>query len=81
MLEEETLEFEGQFCLGDENAFAFIGFSPDGADSFEIQASQDVAQQEIQLIVSQVSYLGGEITSIELGDLEASGSATFPLTE
>jgi hypothetical protein len=77
-LEGKTMDFDGQQCLGSADNFAFIGFVPDGDDSFEIQAAPNAAGQEIRLFVGDQSYLGGEITDIDVGDWHAAGSARFP---
>jgi len=72
----ETLAFSGQICLGPPDNFAFIGFSADNTGSLEIQATTDASQQKLRLVVDEV-FLGGEISTIDVGNLHASGSATL----
>jgi hypothetical protein len=74
----EMLSFEAQQCLGAADNFAFIGFTAEGNDSFEIQATTNAAQQDVRLTVGDASHFGGEITRIEVGDWHATGSAEFP---
>ncbi len=73
-LDGKTLEFSGSFCIGPADNFAFIGSTKDNTGSFEIQATEEKAQQRMRLVVDE-SALGGEISAIDVGNFHATGSA------
>ena len=72
----KPLEFSGSACLGPADNFAFIGYTGDSTGSFEIQATAETAQRRMRLVVDE-SYLGGNISAIEVADWHATGSAAL----